>query len=284
MRRLVVALALLLASVPIAAQGQDYIVHGRRPAPVDEEFVPANSEALVLNAEILLSDVGTLAAFVDTSGAGNDISETTAGLRPTTTGTQRPNGWFCARFDPGDDEMNEGGPTLTGDYRAFAFAFFNTTVPDGGMIVGGSSGVRGLFEDGGSGRIEWRSSSGDQQTILNPPTVAYYTIFIVENYADNTIDIWLDGTQIVTAGALNGAPISDTFRPERSGYQPKGRDVCRMLAWDSTTELTWSAGEIEAINDHLAEGSWLLLWWPGLRRRMRQVANNNEESRCRRAA
>lgn len=215
-----------------------------------EGFTPPNEAALVLNTEVLTTDVGTVETWSDTSGAGNDQSQATAGERPTTTGTVRPNGWVCARFDATDDEFDTGGPTLSGNYRAFALAYHR---PDAGGAIdaGGNSNNQIVFA------AEFRPAASSTYNFVSGggsiPT-GWNTFFAVVDYVNDTVKIWHQGVQTVDATGFTDAPSSQPFRAWHSNFAFQARDMCRMLAWDSATPLTWTAQDVAAINDHLAEG------------------------------
>lgn len=215
-----------------------------------EVFVPPNSEALVLNTEILLSDVGTLAAWLDTSGAGNDMTQATAGFRPTTTGGLHSNGlWYGPVFDQTDDEFSAGGPTLSGNYRAFALAW-NQPNTDGGVIAGGTANHQIFF--GG----DFRPAGATTYTFDTAPiALGEHIIFVYVDYVNDTVEIWYDGIKVIDATNFTDAPSSRPFRAWHSNFAYQARTMFRMLAWDSASPLTWTAGDIADINGHLAGGS-----------------------------
>jgi hypothetical protein len=259
-------LFVLAASVARPQNGADclWIFPGTDPpicwgATGSSEFVPPNASALVLNTEILTEDVGTIEVWADTSGEGNDQSQATAGRRPTTTGGLHSNGtWYGLVFDSTDDEYDLGGATLTGSYRAIAVSYELAAEGGSGAIFAHTaavSGWPGLFRNVGA--LVYRSSDrATSVTIEATATTGCHWLVVIEDLSADTMDVWFDGALLHDDQALGGTTPQDAgVRVWRNEWQMLNLTLYRLMAWDSATALTWSAGDIAALDEHLECGS-----------------------------
>jgi len=241
-------------------------------------FTPPNPDEVVGDYRLFEADTGVKATWPDTSGLSNDISETTVGQRPTTTGAAHPSDpGFGLKFDEPDDEMNEGGPTLTLGKRAFAIAWDMFPTGDTFGIVAGSDSTSQqlLLKVGAIWR--WAGSSGAQDDFASWSS-GYHYVLIYEDYDADTLEIWYDGVKVTDSSAWTLPAANVAMRVGNSGI-PIARDMYKMIVWESSSALTWSAGDLTSLWAYL-DNSFILLFGFGLRRRLKQIVNDNKEIKC----
>jgi len=207
-------------------------------------FVPPNSDSLVAWYGLFAADTGTQATWADQSGLSNDLTETTAGSRPTTTGAGHPSGTgYGLLLDNVDDTVNEGGATVTKRYRAMAGSWKAASTPTVETRVYSLAGAGAFRIVSRVASSAWRwNSNGGSNTNFGTLDTNYHYFLAVEDTTGGVLDIWLDGTQVVTGQSIAPASTSRTLTLQvNTDVQ---RYFWHQLVWESDSSLTFTAPDL----------------------------------------